>query len=294
MTRQSGRAQTGRPLAGAAAPGQVRSGPGRPRQGTPGTDLFGELQRWFIRQSARNMKREIGGQVRRTLGGSGRADSGDVWDTATTEIPPEIGESPECQWCPICRAARQMRESGPGLGGQLTGAGAAVASAVQDAMGALDSLLSKTAGPRDQGSRQAEAPKRDRAGAGHSAEATGWPADPAAAGPPPVPPSAAPPSAAPPVAGSPTAGPPSAAPPSAAPPVAGSPTAGPADGLADSPGRPAAAAPGDSLPPAASGLPPSRAAEAAGQDPWSAATGPDASDQDGDSGRQGNGTDDRS
>ena len=207
MTEQSGandpseRPASDRQAAGRS--GGARPGPVRPRQGTPGTDLFGELQRWFIRQSARNMKREIGGQVRRTLGGSGRADGGDVWGTATTEIPPEIGESPECQWCPICRAARQMRESGPGLGGQLTGAGAAVASAVQDAMGALDSLLSKTAGPRDQGSRQADAPKRDRAGAGYSAEATGWPA-----------------------------APPSAGPPSAAPPSAGPPSAAPADGLA--------------------------------------------------------------
>ena len=57
-----------------------------------------------------------------------------VWDTATNEIPPDAGESPECQWCPICRAARRMRESGPGIGGQLSGAGDAVASAVQDAV----------------------------------------------------------------------------------------------------------------------------------------------------------------
>ena len=118
---------------------------GAPRQGAPGTDLFGELQRWFIRQSAKNMRRELTGQVRRSLGG-GRTEKTDVWDTVTHEIPPEVGESPECQWCPICRAARQMRDSGPGLGGQLTGAGTAVASAVQDAIGALDSLLSRGSG----------------------------------------------------------------------------------------------------------------------------------------------------
>jgi hypothetical protein len=106
-----------------------------------GVDVFGELQRWFIRQSARNMRKEISGQVRRTLGG-GRETS-DVWDTATNEIPPEVGESPECQWCPICRAARRMRDSGPGIGGQLSGAGDVVASAVQDAISALDSLLAK-------------------------------------------------------------------------------------------------------------------------------------------------------
>jgi hypothetical protein len=110
-----------------------------------GVDVFGELQRWFIRQSAKNMRREISGQVRRTLGGGGRENS-DVWDTATNEIPPEVGESPECQWCPICRAARRMRDSGPGIGGQLSGAGDVVASAVQDAIGALDSLLAKASG----------------------------------------------------------------------------------------------------------------------------------------------------
>jgi hypothetical protein len=110
-----------------AAAGSGRTGPARPRQGAPGTDLFGELQRWFIRQSAKNMRRELTGQVRRSLGG-GRTEKTDVWDTVTHEIPPEVGESPECQWCPICRAARQMRDSGPGLGGQLTGAGTAVAS----------------------------------------------------------------------------------------------------------------------------------------------------------------------
>ena len=103
--------------------------------------MFGDLQRWFIRQSAKNMRNQIGGQVRRTLGG-GREPS-DVWDTATNEIPPEVGESPECQWCPICRAARRMRDSGPGIGDQISGAGDVVASAVQDAISALDSLLSK-------------------------------------------------------------------------------------------------------------------------------------------------------
>lgn len=164
--------------------GAGRPGPARPRQGTPGTDLFGELQRWFIRQSAKNMKREISGQVRRSLGGGGRTESSDVWDTATTEIPPEVGESPECQWCPICRAARQMRDSGPGLGGQLTGAGAAVASAVQDAMGALDSLLSKTGATREPGARQDNAPRRS--GTGYPAAGATPPAG--AGGPSPAPP----------------------------------------------------------------------------------------------------------
>ena len=127
---------------------------GSDRQGKS-PDVFGELQRWFIRQSAKNMRREISGQVRRTFsGGSGRENL-DVWDTATHEIPPEVGESPECQWCPICRAARRMRDSGPGIGGQLSGAGDVVASAVQDAIGALDSLLGKASGTGRESSARA-------------------------------------------------------------------------------------------------------------------------------------------
>jgi hypothetical protein len=110
------------------------------------------MQRWLIRQGARNVRKEIGGQVRRSIGG-GRTSTADVWDTATTEIPPEVGEAPECQWCPICRAARRMRDNGPGIGGQLSGAGEAVASAVQDAMSALDGLLAKTGGGNAQRDR---------------------------------------------------------------------------------------------------------------------------------------------
>ncbi len=108
-------------------------------------DLLADLQRWLIRSSAKNVRRELEDQVRRTLGGQ-RHDRADVWDVATTEIPPEVGEAPECQWCPICRAARRMRDSGPGLTGPLSGAGEAVATVVQDAIGALDSLLTRAGG----------------------------------------------------------------------------------------------------------------------------------------------------
>jgi hypothetical protein len=121
--------------------------PGRNEQGNPSADLLADLQRWLIRSSAKNVRRELEDQVRRTLGGQ-RKDPGDVWDVVTTEVPPEGGEAPECQWCPICRAARRMRESGPGLAGPLSGAGDAVATAVQDAISVLDSLLSRTGGNR--------------------------------------------------------------------------------------------------------------------------------------------------
>lgn len=157
-----------------------RRTPDRPGKGV---DVFGDLQRWFIRQSAKNMRREISGQVRRTLGGGGGGrPTSDVWDTATNEIPPEVGESPECQWCPICRAARRMRDSGPGIGGQISGAGDVVASAVQDAISALDSLLTKAGGT---GPTRDSAPRESSpSGASDASGTSGTPGtsdDPAAA-----------------------------------------------------------------------------------------------------------------
>jgi hypothetical protein len=134
--------------------------PARPRQPGPGADVLSDFQRWLLRSSAKSMGREISGQVRKSLGG-GRQDRSDVWDTATTEIPPEVGESPECQWCPICRAARRMRDSSPGLGDQLSAAGDVVATAVHEAMRAFDSVV-----PRPTGS---PAPR-----AGHGEHAAGW------------------------------------------------------------------------------------------------------------------------
>jgi hypothetical protein len=110
----------------------------------PGTDLLDGLQRWLIRNSAKTMRRELKGQVRRTLG-AGRSEPDDVWGTATTEPPGAAAEAPECAWCPICRAARAMRESGPGLSSHISGVSGAVAAAVQDAMTAVDGVLSRTA-----------------------------------------------------------------------------------------------------------------------------------------------------
>jgi hypothetical protein len=111
--------------------------------------MLTDFQRWLIRSSAKSMRREITGQVRRSLGAGERANPGDVWGTVTTEIPPEAGESPECQWCPICRAARRMRETGPGLGDQLSAAGDVVASAVQEAMKSFDSVLARAGAAGD-------------------------------------------------------------------------------------------------------------------------------------------------
>jgi hypothetical protein len=132
------------PSRSASRPGGDRR-QSRPRPSRPGPDVLSDFQRWLLRSSAKSMGREISGQVRKSLGG-GRQGRADVWDTATTEIPPEVGESPECQWCPICRAARRMRDSSPELGDQLSAAGDVVASAVHEAMRAFDSVITRTTG----------------------------------------------------------------------------------------------------------------------------------------------------
>jgi hypothetical protein len=129
-------------------------------------DPIGDVQRWLIRSSARNMRREITGEVRRRIGGD-RAGQDDVWSVAVTEPPHDAAEAPECAWCPVCRAARLIRER-PGFGAQLSGAGEAVAAAVQEALGAFDGVLARS-GPGTQpgraGSRDSRAGTRDsRAG----------------------------------------------------------------------------------------------------------------------------------
>ncbi len=70
-----------------------------------GPDPLGDLQRWLMRTGARSVTKEMTGSVRRALGQDRPA--ADVWDTATNR--PE-DEAPECAWCPVCRAARRMRE----------------------------------------------------------------------------------------------------------------------------------------------------------------------------------------
>jgi hypothetical protein len=167
---QSGSSRSAARRSGSGRSASERSASARARQSTPASDMLSDLQRWLLRSSARSMGREIGGQVRRTLGGGRQqASAAEVWDTATNEIPPEVGESPECQWCPICRAARRMRDSGPGVGGQLSGVGDAVASVVQDAVGALDSILSRGGGPDQRSATRSRPPSAARSG---SASAT--------------------------------------------------------------------------------------------------------------------------
>ena len=105
-----------------------------------GPDPLGDLQRWLMRTGARSVTKEMTGQVRRALGQD--RPSADVWDTATNR--PE-DEAPECAWCPVCRAARRMRErqgaGTTGLGSTLTGASDALASVVQEAYSAFESAM---------------------------------------------------------------------------------------------------------------------------------------------------------
>ena len=120
----------------------------------PGSDPFGDLQRWLMRAGARSISKDVAGRVRSTFGGAGGRGSGssDVWDTATTEAPPE--EAPECQWCPICRAARRYRDgggTGPSpagqFGGQFAGVGDTLAGLTRDAFSLFDAAMKATQRP---------------------------------------------------------------------------------------------------------------------------------------------------
>jgi hypothetical protein len=111
----------------------------------PGSDPIGELQRWLVRSGARSVTRGLGDQVRTALGGSNtRAD---VWENATADH-----EAPECLWCPICRARRKLRDSGPGLSSAVSAAGDAVSVVLQDAAAAFEAAVAaagRQARPRD-------------------------------------------------------------------------------------------------------------------------------------------------
>jgi len=107
--------------------------------------LASEIQRWLIRTSARNMRDELGDQVKKAFRGSGE-DAADPWATATTEPPHAADEAPECAWCPLCRAARRIAQARAAAGGhsgpKLSDAADMMAGAMRDAFASLDSILS--------------------------------------------------------------------------------------------------------------------------------------------------------
>ena len=100
-----------------------------------GPDPVGDFQRWLLRSGVRGVSREVGDQVR-TLFGGGRGT--DVWKSATA--PPPV-EAPECAWCPICRAARMLRDSRPGLASQMAAAGDTLATVVAEAVSTVEAAL---------------------------------------------------------------------------------------------------------------------------------------------------------
>jgi len=117
----------------------------------PSPDPIGDFQRWLIRSGARSVTREVNSQLRSVLG---RADEpGDVWDRAT-KPPPE--EAPECAWCPLCRAARALRESGPAAGAQVAAAGGALTGLLQEIMSAVESALAASRAASADGQDAAE------------------------------------------------------------------------------------------------------------------------------------------
>ena len=120
------------------------------------SDPIGDFQRWLMKAGAKSLGREVAGRVKSTLGGGGGAKHAeDVWDTATTEQLTD--EPPECQWCPICRAARRYRDSGgTTTAGQFAGVGDTLAGLTRDAFSLFDAALRQAQRPAPaQGSRPA-------------------------------------------------------------------------------------------------------------------------------------------
>jgi len=117
-----------------------------------GQDPIGDLQRWLFRSGARSVSREVSDQIRSMLGVGGAP--ADVWAKAT--VPAE--EAPECAWCPICRAARMLRESGPGVSSQMAAAGEAVGVLARDAKSVFESALTATGRAARAGAGQGQSP----------------------------------------------------------------------------------------------------------------------------------------
>jgi hypothetical protein len=180
------KSSSGQPSQGSGQPsdssGQPSSKPstsgGQPRTGGNGqsgggrapsrpSDPVVDFQRWLMKAGARSMANQVAGQVKRTLGTERRA-SGDVWDTATNELPPD--EAPECQWCPVCQAARAARLGGAGgLGAALSGAGTVLSSVVQDAFSAFEQVMKTQEQNR---SAERAGPSRPTSGTSQDSEET--------------------------------------------------------------------------------------------------------------------------
>jgi hypothetical protein len=137
-------------------------------------DPIGDFQRWLMKAGAKSIGREVAGRVKSTLGGGGGGakHADDVWDTATTEELTD--EPPECQWCPICRAARRYRDSGGTAAGQFAGVGDTLAGLTRDAFSLFDAALRQAQRPAPtQGSRPADHGPADHGPSGDAPADTG-------------------------------------------------------------------------------------------------------------------------
>jgi hypothetical protein len=194
--------------------------------------LASEIQRWLIRTGARNVRDELGDQVKKAFRGQDRAS--DTWAKATTEPPRAADEAPECAWCPFCRAARriaQARADASGHAGpKLSDATDLMANAARDAFATLDSILSYRPGEPGQGGAETSAARR------HDPPRPEPPLpDPPRPGPPlPDPPRPEPPLPRPPQPDPPLAGRSGAEGPLAEPPAGGSPGVKPGDDARES------------------------------------------------------------
>ena len=109
----------------------------------PARDPLADFQRWLMKAGARSLSREVADKVKATLGGGNRAKPASVWETATSEPPGD--EPPECQWCPICRAARRYRDSGgtgaPDISSQMAGVTDVLAGFTKDAFSLFEAAV---------------------------------------------------------------------------------------------------------------------------------------------------------
>ena len=146
-----------------------------------GGDPLGDLQRWLMRTGARSVTKDLTSRTRRALGQD--QTKADVWDTATNR-PLAEDEAPECAWCPVCRAARRLRETrqgssaGSGLSSQLAGAGDALASVVQEAYSAFESAMKAPPAGDGRGPSGPASPGHGPSGPASSGPSRTRPADP--------------------------------------------------------------------------------------------------------------------
>ena len=142
---------TGQPKTGGNGQTGGGRGPSRP------SDPVADFQRWLMKAGARGMANQVADQVKRTIG-SERRDKGVVWDTATNEVPPN--EAPECQWCPVCQAARAARLGGTsGLGAALSGAGTVLSTVVQDAFSVFEQVMKTQEQNQNRSAERSGAPR---------------------------------------------------------------------------------------------------------------------------------------